>query len=272
MWHASYIYILMQYILDMWYCHKDMLLIFWQWFVMLKDVGSRPWWIVATTRTHGPCTSHGFQLHGGWLGSGVSRPLPSPDWWIERIEKKHTCKSVMPCEDSRRPRSFRVDPHSQPFASICYHLLLHTAVVFLDTCVYCVSLRCQGDMSIQPSLAWGRWIQLEWTMLTFRAPTFYPTICSKDVFPCVLNVFLMSWCFCATDYLPMRVQNRPWWFQVQQQVREENNCNYQILKSPNLQGAKATFKASSFCILRFFSLENPVGSKDSGSSENPAEA
>ena len=124
-------YILMQYILDIWYCHRDMLLIFWQWFVMLKDVGSRPWWIVATTRTHGPCTSHGFQLHGGWLGSGVSRPLPSPDWWIERIEQKHTCKSVMPCEDSHRLRSFRVDLHSQPVAMICCSL------VFLDTCVYC---------------------------------------------------------------------------------------------------------------------------------------
>lgn len=37
----------------------------------------------------------------------------------------------MPCEDSHRLRSFRVDLHSQPVAMICCSL------VFLDTCVYC---------------------------------------------------------------------------------------------------------------------------------------
>ena len=55
------------------------------------------------------------------------------------IKKKHTCKSVMPCEDGHRLRSFRVDLHSQPFAIICCSIQQWCFSTFACTAFHCAA-------------------------------------------------------------------------------------------------------------------------------------
>lgn len=156
---------------------------------------------------------------------------------LKGIKKKHTCKSVMPCEDGHRLRSFRVDLHSQPFAIICCSIQQWCFSTFACTAFHCAAKVTWASSRHLPGDVESNWSE---QCLLFWLQHFIPQYTQKTCF----HLFLMSWCFCATDYLPMRVQNRPWWFQVQQQIREdreENNCNTKSWNPPTFKAPWSPF-------------------------------